>query len=63
MPQLNRWHLYGLKKEYGSLLTELLQRKIVEVVTEVGKRSRKGRQTKFRVAIDHEAVKQYVQRK
>jgi hypothetical protein len=63
MPQLNRWHLYGSKSEYGSILKVLLRRKIVEVVTEVGKRSRKGRQTKLRVAIDHEVVKQYIQRK
>ncbi|MFX0078259.1 MAG: tetratricopeptide repeat protein [Candidatus Hermodarchaeota archaeon] len=63
MPQLNRWQLYGLKKKYGSILTELLQQKVVEVITEVGKRGRKGRQTKLRVALDHEVVKQYIQRK
>ncbi len=63
LPQLHRWQLYGLKKEYGSILSELLQRKLVEVITEVGKRGRKGRQTKLRVAINHEAVKQYIQRK
>ena len=63
LPQLHRWQLYGLKKKYGSILDVLLQQKIVEVITEVGKRGRKGRQTKLRVAIDHEAVKQYIQRK
>ncbi|MFX0078256.1 MAG: tetratricopeptide repeat protein [Candidatus Hermodarchaeota archaeon] len=63
LPQLNKWHFYGSHGEYGSILKELLQRNFVEVITETGKRSRKGRQIKIRIALEQEAVKQYVQRK
>ncbi|MFX1301117.1 MAG: hypothetical protein ACFFDE_09250, partial [Promethearchaeota archaeon] len=62
IPQLKKWHLYGSHGGYGSILQELLSHRIVELTTETGKRSRKGRQTKVRIAYEQEAVKQYVER-
>ena len=63
IPQLKKWHLYGSHGGYGSILQELLTHRIVEQTTEAGKRSRKGTQTKVRIAYQQEAVKQYVEQR
>ncbi|MFX1300938.1 MAG: hypothetical protein ACFFDE_08335, partial [Promethearchaeota archaeon] len=61
IPNLKKWHLYGSHGGFGSILQELLNHRIVELTTEAGKRSRKGHQTKLRIAYSREAVKQYLQ--
>ncbi len=63
IPQLKKWHLYGSHGGYGSILQELLTHRIVVQTTEVGKRSRKGKQTKIQIAYQQEAIKQYVEQK
>lgn len=63
VPLLKKWHLYGSHGGYGSILQELLTHRIVEQTTEAGKRSRKGTQTKVRIAYQQEAVKQFVEQR
>lgn len=63
VPQVHKRDLYGSRGQFGRLLKELHDHGMVEVRSEVGKRSRGGQRMKLRVAFDKEAVKQYVSKK